>query len=75
MAINNHHHKLQKRHFIGIADSVAEMNLSKESHTEVIKQLILYLCTTNHKFNKQRFRDYINSKIKEKQKLLRIQTN
>ena len=70
MAIKNHN--LQRRHFIGIADSVVKMDLSKESHTEVIEQLILYLCTTNSRFDKTRFRDYINSKIKEQQKLLRI---
>ena len=69
MAIKSHN--LQRRHFIGIADSVVKMDLSKESHTKVIEQLILYLCTTNDQFDKQRFRDYINNKIKERKKSLR----
>lgn len=68
MAISN----LQRRHFIGIADSVVKMDLSKESHTEVIEQLIAYLCTTNSRFDKDRFRDYINKRIKEKYRASRI---
>jgi len=64
---------LYKKHFIGIADTIAKLNLSKESHIEVIEQFISYLYTTNPSFNEAIFRDYINSKIKEEQKLLRIQ--
>jgi len=59
---------MTRKDYIVLANAIISMDIGKEAKSVVIKQMISYLNSANHRLDSKIFRDYIESKKKKEKK-------